>query len=458
MKCYWTRTLVASCLGVLGSCWASAQVCAVTNANINGPYGFVATQPGPVPATSTGTSTSGSTGTTGSTGSTGTTGTSGSTGSAGTTGATGTTSGTGTSGSTGTSSTGTYSNTSLGQLLSGISGGTQLALSGILTFDGAGNVLASSTPGGNVLQVGTFNVNPDCTITLNLVDAFGSSNASTALGGVVLGRGAEMDLTVTTSSGPNTGSGNTGSGNTGSGSGSTGSGTSSPGTSGSGSGSPGTTSAQSTSQLALKLTRVLNRNGCTDATLNGPYGFVLNAVGVQTPATSTGTGTGTGTGMTGNTGGSSPSTAAAQPTILGEVAFDGAGNIVMPASAPIPSSTPFSASGTSSSSAALPTSLTSLEYTGTYSVNADCSGTMTISSSSAALTPGSSGSSGTGTTTSGSGGSSTAESLTVSFVIAAAATSGAPGVASVNQFVQSPELTLTFSDPSQTGWGYAIAQ
>ncbi|HTR34721.1 MAG TPA: hypothetical protein VMH80_02390 [Bryobacteraceae bacterium] len=177
------------------------------------------------------------------------------------------------------------------------------------------------------------------------------------------------------------------------------------------------------------------------------------------PASSTGTGTGTGTGTTGagsgNTGESSPSTM--QPTILGEVVFDGAGNIAMPASAPIPSPTPLSANGNSSSNAE-PTSLTSLEYTGTYSVNADCSGTMTISSSSAALTPGSSGSSGTSTTTSGGGSSSTAQSLTISFVISQPAISGAPGIARVNEFVQSPELSLTFSDSSQTGWGYALAQ
>src|SRR5665213_466647 len=166
MKIDWKLTLYISSLSVLISPLAQAQFCGLTNASLNGSYGYVASEAGTVVTSGTGTTGTGTTGT-------GTTGTS-------TTGTTGT-------GTTGTAATDSYSTTDLGQLLGGIAAGNQLALGGVLTFDGAGNVNATSTPGGTAMHVGTYKVNSDCSVTLSLSDPFGTNTAITQLAGVVLG-------------------------------------------------------------------------------------------------------------------------------------------------------------------------------------------------------------------------------------------------------------------------------
>ena len=63
MKLDWKTTLCLSGLTLFFVPLAQAQLCTVTNASLSGPYGYVASQAGTVPATTTttGTGTSGTT-------------------------------------------------------------------------------------------------------------------------------------------------------------------------------------------------------------------------------------------------------------------------------------------------------------------------------------------------------------------------------------------------------------
>jgi hypothetical protein len=125
---------------------------------------------------------------------------------------TGTGTGTGTTGTgTGTTGTGTtsaFSNTEVGQLLSGIaSPGSAFASVGTLYFDGVGNILATSTAqqsgaSQTTLVAGSYTLNLNCTITVMLNDVFGTSSQprGTTLQGIVLNGGSEIDLAVLQSS------------------------------------------------------------------------------------------------------------------------------------------------------------------------------------------------------------------------------------------------------------------
>ncbi len=427
MKSKLMMTLCLSSFGLLFGQLAQAQFCVLTNASISGAYGFVASEGGAV--TTTNTTTTG-------------------------------TPGTGTTGTTGTS-TATYSDTNVGNLLGGIAAGNQFAYSGVLTFDGAGHITAISAPTGTeVAQIGTYNVNSDCSISVSLMDAFGTSRTATQLVGVVLGRGAEIDLTSPTMLQSQTGTGSTSTSTTG-----TGTSTSTTGT-----GTPTSNSTQSASGLVIKLVRVLYQGGCSDSNLSGLYGFVLTPSAVQQQTNTsgtTGTGTGTtgtgttgttGTGTTGTTGTgttttTTSNTATNQPAAeIGYLDFNGAGKIV--------STSPSTATSTSVSSASTTaghSTYSALDFTGTYTVNSDCSGTMTISNSSTSTTgtttgTGTTGSTGTGTTGSiGTTGKSSAnQSTSINFVITQPNSSiGGP---------QTPGLTLSFSTPDESGSGYALAQ
>jgi hypothetical protein len=331
MKIDWKLTLCLTSLNVLMSPLAQAQFCGLTNASLTGAYGYVASEAGTVatPPPETGTA-------------------------------------------TGTTAPDSYSTTNLGELLGGIAAGNQLALGGVLTLDGAGDVNATETAGTIAIHVGTYSVATDCSVVFSLGDPFGTNAAITQLAGVVLGRGAEIDLTVPASLGSKT----------------TATGTAS--TSGSG--------------LAIKLVRVLYQNGCSLSNLTGLYGFVLNPTSIQTEASSS-----TGT------------TTSGPATVLGYLEFDGVGHIValssMSAASTVATASPY----------------TALQYTGTYSVNSDCSGTMEIGNSTTAAA-----SSGTGTL--------------LNFVITPPM---APGGGA---FAPAPGLDLSFSTAAASGSGYALAQ
>jgi hypothetical protein len=347
MKIDWKLTLCGSLLGVLMSPLAQAQFCGLTNMSLNGAYGYVASEAGTVVATSPGTGTTGTTST------------------------------------TGTAAPNTFSSTALGQLLGGISAGNQFALGGVLTFDGAGNVNATSAPGGLAIHVGTYNVNSDCSVTVSLTDPFGTNPAVTQLAGVVLGRGAELDLTsmaTLQASAPGNATNTTTTTTT------------------------TTTTSTSGSGLAIRLVRVLYQNGCSDSNLTGLYGFVLNPTSIQTAASST-------------------TTASTPSAVIGYLEFDGTGHIVALSSMP----------AASTSTASTDSTFTVLQYTGTYSVNSDCSGTMTVNNSPAA----------TATTASSPG-------MTLNFVITPPTAPGA--------FAPAPGLDLSFSTATASGSGYALAQ
>jgi hypothetical protein len=172
----------------------------------------------------------------------------------------------------------------------------------------------------------------------------------------------------------------------------------------------------------------------------------------------TGTTTGTGTTETGTTGTGTTTTTTTTPdssAILGYLNFDGAGHIValpMATTGTTTVTTPFTFNP-----APAPMTFASLDFTGSYTVNADCSGTMTINNSSATSTTGT-GTTGTGTTGTGTT-TTTSQSFSIDFVITPAATSAPNASGNPNSnAVGSPELSLSFSNSDQAGWGYALPQ
>jgi hypothetical protein len=275
-----------------------------------------------------------------------------------------------------------YSPTPLGNFLNGINSGRQFAVSGVVYFDGSGAITATPSPTStNAPQVGTYTINSDCSVTVALNDAFGSpSTLPTSFVGAILGNGDEIDFNnfVTTT---------------------------------------GNTSVSGLPNGAgpfFKLVKVQNRNFCSVSSLTGLYGFVLN--------TST---------LPPSTAPTSGVIAAPNPaTVVGYLNFDGAGKIgASQVGAP---------SATTSTATNVNTLQRSLQYSGTYTVNVDCSGSMTISN--AASLTGATGNTGT-----------TAQSFTISFVEL-----GGSGP-TLSPFTL-PELILTLSNSGMVGAGYAIAQ
>jgi len=201
-----------------------------------------------------------------------------------------------------------YSNTTLGQLLADVANTGPFAASGTLYLDGSGNIRASASAG----LIGTYAVNSDCTITVTLMDAFGTNPTITTLQGIILARGSEIDLgmlqNVSTGSSPVIGS--------------------------------------YQSNLLIKLFKPLTTY-CNIGSLMGSYGLVATGNRVVTAATVSGTLT--------------PSAQSVAPFFLiGRVQFDGNGNVVP--------------------QAATPSSLSFLQFAGTYAINPDCTGTMTLGS------------------------------------------------------------------------------
>jgi len=335
MKSSWMTMLCFSAFGLLAVQLAQAQVCLVSNSNLAGTYGFVASESGTIPAT-TGTTTSGAT-------------------------ASG------------------YSNTEVGNLLGEIAAGNQFGLSGILILDGAGHIDAAPSSTGGVTQiVGSYNVNFDCSVGVSLSDTFSApSGPAMQMVGVVLGRGSEIDLTTVSNLNAQTATPST----------------------------TATTSLTAGEGFSMKLVPVLYRNGCSVGAIGGLYGFVLNPDQIQQASTTI------------------------QPaTVMGYLFFDGAGNII---AQPNYSNTPSTGN-----------TYVALAFTGTYTINADCTGTMSISSSWA----------GTSTTTTTST-TIASQTLTIDFVVSPSTFSGQANTTSAG-----PVLNLSFSDSNESGWGYAVSQ
>jgi hypothetical protein len=349
----------------------------------------------------------------------------------------GTTTSTGSTGTSGTTtttgSTSTFSNTQIGNLISAINGGGAFANAGVLYFDGAGHIsVASSTSNYTPSAVvGTYTVNTDCTITVTLNDVFNTTTGSTGVAastssliGLVLGGGTEIELSA-------------------------------PQSNSSANGNTPLATNQFASRLMIQLIRTY-AYGCTTASLSGSYGLVGNGYLLLTQSSTTGSSTGTGSTGTGSTGTGSTGTGSTgtgstgtgstgtttgttstgtsqllQPvSLLGVVNFDGAGHILPQI---VPSGSP----------------LGNFQYSGSYTVNLNCSGTMT-------LTPPTT----TSTTTTTTGTTATGgQSWTLNFVLTPAvsyvtntAFSASPGG---NNSRPGLEFTLTNSTETLSGFGYA---
>ncbi len=276
-----------------------------------------------------------------------------------------------------------FSPTPLGNFLNGVNSGRQFAVLGALSFDGSGAITAaSSATTTNASPVGTYTINSDCSVTVVLNDAFGSDSIlPTSFVGAILGNGEEIDFNnfVTTVGGSGI------------------------------SGLPNGTGP------FFKLVKVQNRNFCSVSSLTGLYGFVVNTSTVP-PTSATPTGVAT------------PSPTAA--TVVGYLNFDGTGKINAN-SAPAPTDT-------STTAANVNALQRSLQYSGVYTVNPDCSGSMTITNATSLKGA-------TGTT------GATAQSFTISFVEL-----GGSGP-TLSPFTL-PELVLAISNNGMVGAGYAIAQ
>jgi len=260
------------------------------------------------------------------------------------------------------------SSTALGGFLSGAAGGSAFASVGKVLFDGAGNILASSAPTSAMnVRAGTYTVNTDCTVTMSLSDVFATSSTTTGTGTGGTGTGTGGTGTGTGTGGTGTGTGGTGTGTGGTGTGTGGTGT---GTGGTGTGT-GTTTGTGTAGAAngaainlegiivdtgneidliqtgtasgsiVTLKRTTTFNACTNASLNGMWGFVASGIQVQQTMTPAG---------------------------------------VFPAITPFSTVGRFNSngSGTLTSDTLAQTSTVKRLVTGTYTVNTDCTGTMKL--------------------------------------------------------------------------------
>jgi hypothetical protein len=225
----------------------------------------------------------------------------------------------GTNGSSDTptgTSTNPVSNTGFGRFLGGVSGQTPFGTVGRIVADGSGNFFATaSATTGSPVQVGTYTVNSDCTMSATFTDTFatmpatapGTSSGGTTTGpvtpvnatfeGVVLNHGNDIELVQT-------GSNATG--------------------------------------AVIEMRHTLQFSGCTNASLTGAFGVVSQASMAST--------TGTGTTTTG--------TPTAVP-LFGRLVSNGDGMFGVDALG---------------QKSALP----GRQLTGTYTVNPDCTGTAQV--------------------------------------------------------------------------------
>jgi hypothetical protein len=311
-----------------------------------------------------------------------------------------------------TTTTQPYSNTQIGNLISSLNGGAGFGSASVLYFDGAGNVLTASSASSFVgsTVVGTYTVNSDCTINVTLTDVFNTTTAGagttatlgkTTLIGLIVDGGTEIILTA-------------------------------PQTTSSTTGNTPLVTGQFASRLSIRLIRTYNY-GCTVANLTGSYALIGDGF-VEVPSTlgtttTTGTGT-TGTGTTTTT--TTTTTQTVQPVnFLGVVTFDGAGNVIPQT---VASSSPLGA----------------FQYKGTYTLNANCSGTMTLSSPTSTTTA-----TGTGTTT-----STTASPITINFVLTPPITYPTTNAysATPSGYASRPGLQFNFINSSEAISGFGIAQ
>jgi len=269
-----------------------------------------------------------------------------------------------------------FSNTEVGVLLSGIANSTSFAAAGQWTLDGAGNIFATSSTGLSIM-VGTYTVNSDCTVVATLTDAFVTTKtAANQTPANLQGLVLSGGAEVDLVLVP--------------------------------------TSTQPAPSLLIKLVRPLYPSGCTVANLTGTYGLVtritFQAVAVTPP----------GTGSTTITFPAAPVNPPGTGNIstLARVHFDGGGNVIADT---ITSGSP----------------LGSFQLTGTYTVNSDCSGTMTVTNVATA----------TSTTT-----------FVLNFVLTQPHVAVSLGTPSLSANQLRPGIEFGLSNAMQTATGYGKAQ
>jgi hypothetical protein len=310
----------------------------------------------------------------------------------------------------GTNST-TFSSTPIGKLVGDVTGGGEFWASGVLYFDGAGNVSvgASSSSVGASNVVGTYTVNSDCTINVTLSDVFSTTTvtnsgvtspvtSSVMLVGLVLGGGSQIVLSA-------------------------------PQSSTSTNGNMPLIQGAFSSRLIIQLTRALTY--CSASSLTGSYGLIGTGFAPLSTSTSTTTGTGT----------TSTTVPDSQPAILiASVSFDGNGHVIAQA---VGGNSP----------------LGSFQLTGTYTVNLDCSGTMALStvaspntSTSTGTTTGTTGTTGTTTTTTTTT-STTSTNFLVDFVLTAPS-----GATALSGYSSRPAIEFTLWNGTETFFGLGTAQ
>jgi hypothetical protein len=279
-----------------------------------------------------------------------------------------------------------YSSTPIGQLVGNINVGGSFSAAGALFFDGAGHILVASAaaPLSASTQVGTYTVNSDCTINATITDVFNTTTSGPGVTNPTQGSSNLIGIVL---------------------SGGTELDLSVAQSSTSTNGNMPVINGEFISRLSIQLIRSFPY-GCSVASLTGSYGLVGTGFALLNPSTS-------GTTTSGNP----------QPaTFLASITFDGNGNVVPQT---VTSSSP----------------LGSFQYSGTYTVNLNCTGTLTL-----AAPPK------TGTTT------STTPLVTANFVLIPPVAYVNNGTATLTGSADRPSLLFTTSNTSEILAGYGRAQ
>jgi len=279
-----------------------------------------------------------------------------------------------------------YSSTPIGQLVGNINAGASFSTAGDLYFDGAGHILVAmaSSPLAASTPVGTYTVNSDCTINVTLMDVFNTTTSGPGVTTPVYGSSSLIGIVL-------------------------GGGTEldlsvaqSPAST---NGNMPLITGEFASRLFIQLIRSFPY-GCSVSSLTGSYGLVGSGFALVNPTTS-------GTTTSGN----------AQPvTFLASVAFDGNGNVIP-------------------QTVTSPSPLGSFQYGGTYTVNLNCTGTLTLAAPPKTT--------GAGTTT---------PLVSANFVLIPPVAYVANGTASLTGNADRPSLLFTTSNTSEILSGYGRAQ
>jgi hypothetical protein len=282
-----------------------------------------------------------------------------------------------------------FSNTPTGQLVGAINGGGSFSMSGAMFFDGAGHILVASAaaPLSPSTQVGTYTVNSDCTINVTITDVFNTATSGPGVTNPTLGSVNLIGLVLSGGSELDL---------------------SVAQSSTSANGNMPVVTGEFASRLFIQAIRSFPY-GCSTASLTGSYGLIGSGFALMNATT-------TGTSTTGTT----------QPVnFFASITFDGNGNVVP-------------------QTVTSPSPLGSFQYAGTYTVNLNCTGTLTLTAPPKT--------SSTGTTT------STTPLVSANFVLIPPVAYVTTGTATLTGSADRPSLLFTATGSSESLSGYGRAQ